>query len=93
MDHLEMVEKLAQKAGVSYEDAKMALEACGWDMLDALVYLEKLGKTGYGAAWYSTDGPEPDGTVFEDVRAMRQVLWFHRTADREGQSELLGCDA
>ena len=43
MDHLEMVEKLAQKAGVSYEDAKMALEACGWDMLDALVYLEKLG--------------------------------------------------
>ena len=61
MDHLEMVEKLAQKAGVSYEDAKMALEACGWDMLDALVYLEKLGKTGYGAAWYSTDGPEPDG--------------------------------
>ena len=36
-------------------------------MLDALVYLEKLGKTGYGAAWYSTDGPEPDGTVFEDV--------------------------
>ena len=43
MDHLEMVEKLAQKAGVSYEDAKMALEACNWDMLDALVYLEKLG--------------------------------------------------
>lgn len=67
MDHLEMVEKLAQKAGVSYEDAKMALEACNWDMLDALVYLEKLGKTGYGAAWYSTDGPEPDGTVFEEV--------------------------
>ncbi len=44
MEHLEMVEKLKEKTGVTYEEAKGALEACQWDMLDAIVYLEKLGK-------------------------------------------------
>lgn len=44
MEHLEMVEKLRAKTGVTYEEAKGALEACQWDMLDAIVYLEKLGK-------------------------------------------------
>ncbi|MDD6573141.1 MAG: DUF4342 domain-containing protein [Thermoflexaceae bacterium] len=44
MEHLEMVEKLKAKTGVTYEEAKGALEACQWDMLDAIVYLEKLGK-------------------------------------------------
>ena len=40
MEHFEMVEKLRQKANVSYEEAKDALEKCDWDMLDALVLLD-----------------------------------------------------
>lgn len=44
MEKLEKVEKLREKTGVSYEEAKGALEACEYDMLDALIYLEKLGK-------------------------------------------------
>ncbi len=44
MEQLEKVEKLRQRANVSYEDAKAALVACEWDLLDAMVYLEKLGK-------------------------------------------------
>lgn len=44
MEKLEKVEKLVEKTGVTYEDAKAALEACEWDMLDAVIYLEKLGK-------------------------------------------------
>ena len=44
MDHFEMVEKLRAKANVSYEEAKAALEASDWDMLDALVLLESEGK-------------------------------------------------
>ena len=35
MDKLEKVEKLRAKTGVSYEDAKNALEACDYDLLDA----------------------------------------------------------
>ncbi len=44
MELLEKVEKIREKTGVSYEAAKEALEACGEDILDALVYLESQGK-------------------------------------------------
>lgn len=44
MDQLEKVEKIREKTGVSYEEAKAALEAAGGDVLDALVYLENEGK-------------------------------------------------
>ena len=56
MNHYEMVEKLRQKANVSYEDAKTALEACNWDILDALILLESQGKVkeGPGGKEYST---------------------------------------
>ncbi len=48
MDHFEMVEKLRTKANVSYEEAKAALEASDWDILDALVLLESEGKVNNG---------------------------------------------
>ena len=44
MNHLEKVEKLRQRADVSYEEAKEALESCDWDILDALILLESQGK-------------------------------------------------
>lgn len=44
MDRMEMVEKLQSKADVTYEEARNALEACDWDLLDALVMLEAEGK-------------------------------------------------
>lgn len=60
MDHFEMVEKLRQKTQVSYEDAKAALEACEWDLLDALVYLEQQGKLkNEDKASYSTKQEQP----------------------------------
>ena len=53
MDHYEMVEKLREKANVSYEEAKAALEAADWNLLDALVLLENQGKVS-GSETYST---------------------------------------
>lgn len=44
MEKLEKVESLRTKAGVSYEEAKAALEANDWDVLDAMIALEKEGK-------------------------------------------------
>ena len=44
MDIFEKVEKLVEKAGVSYEDAKAALEKADGDLLDAMILLEKEGK-------------------------------------------------
>lgn len=55
MDQLEKVEKLREKANVTYEEAKEALEASNWDLLDAMVYLEKAGKIkGQQGRTYST---------------------------------------
>lgn len=44
MDNFEKVEKLKEKANVSYEEAKQALENSNWDILDAMIYLEQNGK-------------------------------------------------
>ena len=45
MDKFEKVEKLRERAHVSYEEAQKALEENDWDLLDAMVSLEKTGKT------------------------------------------------
>lgn len=45
MEQFEKVEKLRERANVSYEEAKQALLACDGDILEAMIYLEKLGKT------------------------------------------------
>ena len=72
---LEQVEKLVEKTGAGYEDAKAALEAAGGDMLDAVIALEhqrKLPAPPNGGAYSSNaaedtqknDGKEnrrPDG--------------------------------
>ncbi len=42
---LEQVDRLRLMAKVSFEDAMAALEATDGDLLDALIYLEKQGKT------------------------------------------------
>lgn len=57
MATLEQVEKLREKADVSFEDAKNALDACGDDLLEALIYLEKLGKVKppVGGGYYSSE--------------------------------------
>ena len=41
MEHFELVEKLVNTFGVSYEKAKEALEASNWDAIDAAIYLER----------------------------------------------------
>jgi UBA/TS-N domain. len=44
MEEFVKVEKLVEITGVSYEDARAALRACDGEIVDAMVYLEKLGK-------------------------------------------------
>lgn len=64
MDQLEKVEKLREKTGVTYEEAKKALEESNWDMLDAIVYLESQGKIrGPEMSSYSTK--QGNSTEFE----------------------------
>ena len=44
MENFEKVEKLREKTGVSYEEAKKVLEENNYDMLDAVIALEREGK-------------------------------------------------
>lgn len=44
MEQVEMIEKLREKADVTYDEAKVILEGTNWNLLDALVALEKEGK-------------------------------------------------
>ena len=44
MNNVEMIEKLMEKADVTYEEAKGVLESLNWNLLDALIALEKEGK-------------------------------------------------
>lgn len=58
MTNFEMVETLREKANVSYEEAKTALEASNWDLLDAILLLEGEGKVAPETASYSTRAEE-----------------------------------
>lgn len=44
MERNEMIETLMRKANISNEEAVRVLEECNWDLLDAIVYLERKGK-------------------------------------------------
>lgn len=55
-EKMERVERLREKSGLTYEEAKDALEANNWDMLEAMVYLERLGVVnGPKQASYTTE--------------------------------------
>ena len=91
MDHFEMVEKLRQKANVSYEEAKAALEACDWDILDALVLLESEGKvkTEGAAQEYTTQEIPVQSKASEnaDWRENLRRLWnYLRKLFRKGNA-------
>ena len=62
MTNFEMVERLRAKANVSYEEAKQALEEANWDLLDAMVVLEKQGKVNAGETSSYSTKEEPAAT-------------------------------
>lgn len=83
MTNFEMVEILREKANVSYEEAKAALEAADWDLLDAMLLLEKEGKVSdEGAASYSTkqekheeeNHPHREGNIRSGFRWLMDAL-------------------
>ena len=59
MEMIEKVERLRERADVTYEEAKAALEEAGGDLLDAMVILERRGKVrGPARSSYSTEYEE-----------------------------------
>ena len=58
MDRLEMIEKLRERAQVTYDEAKEALDQANGDLLDALILLERQGKVPppQGGGYYRSEG-------------------------------------
>lgn len=86
MEQFEKVEKLRERANVSYEEAREALEQANWDLLDAMVYLEKMGKVqGPKESSYSTSYEEQ--TQYASVRDTVHEQQHHSS---EGFGKKLG---
>ena len=82
MDHFEKVEKLKERANVTYEEAKQALEASDWDVLEAMIYLEKAGKA---------DGTARVGyTASENDSSRAEAEKKTQTEGKESFGEVLG---
>lgn len=64
MDMFEKVEKLKEKANVTFEEAKAALEEANGDLLDAMIILERQGKTQSSKETYST---REEGTTSYEI--------------------------
>ena len=80
MDHFEMVENLRAKANVTYEEAKAALEASDWDMLDALVLLESEGKVSGAPEFTTKEKAEETGRSARRARGSLSSLgaWIRK---------------
>ena len=77
----QQIERLCAHTGVSPEQARDALEACGGDLLDALVWLEQRGVIAdAGVCTYSTkDGvtaEPPNQTAPESEPAQEKQNWL-----------------
>ncbi len=69
MDNYHKVEQLVSKTGCSYEDAKTALEGCGWDMLDAVISLEREGKVKKATVEHTAQSAEEAIEIIPEVAA------------------------
>ncbi len=68
MDKLEQIEKLRERAQVSYDEARTAYEAANGDLLDALIFLERQGKVAApkGDGYYRSEQQPTSGPVHEN---------------------------
>ncbi len=72
MEKLDKVMLIREKCGVSYQDAREALEACDYDVLDAIIWLERAGKTAAQTASYATTDAASSGTSIEMKAAQEE---------------------
>ena len=93
MDNYQKVEQLVNKAGCSYEDAKAALEACGWDMLDAVISLEREGKVNKETAEQKAEEPIeiiPEVSADKVAGSSSQQITYTYNDSSSGNSDKAG---
>ena len=88
MDMLEKVELVREKTGVTYQEAKEALEACDYDVLDAIIWLENAGKADAQTATYETKGTTTAREVSAEMQEAQEE--YERTSKRTKIGEVWG---
>ena len=68
MTEQEKIDKLCEKAEISQDEARAALEATDWDLLDAIILLEKQGRVKGAASSHSTQTDSSDGKENKEER-------------------------
>ena len=86
MEKLEKVELVREKTGVSYQDARDALEACNDDVLDAIIWLENNGKADTHTASFETTTNKSTSTASPEMREAQEE--YHRTSRRTKVGDL-----
>ena len=66
MDMFEKVDKLRERANVSYEEAKNALERSNGDVLEAMILLEREGRTRNSGYQYFNNGCAPESNCCQN---------------------------
>ena len=69
MDNYQKIDQIINKTGVSYEDAKAALEGCGWDMIDAVISLEREGKVNKETVEHTVENTAEAVEIIPEVTA------------------------
>lgn len=69
MEHHEMAEKLVEKCGISYEEAGEVLKEANFDLLEAMIILERRGKLGGSKSNKYSTGMQPDYYVYSEKSA------------------------
>ena len=83
MDEFEKVERLREKANVSYEEAREALKEANGDLLDAMVILEKQGKV-------KAPAQEQVTTSYEQKREYTDVVKTVASSEEASGTEPFG---
>ncbi|MEL7622790.1 MAG: DUF4342 domain-containing protein [Clostridiales bacterium] len=84
---LDQVEKLRERANVSYEDAKEALEVTEGDLLEAVIFLERQGKiSGPGLHSYNTrTGSSHESRPGYGNNSRQEGHWGHQGSFQPGE--------
>ena len=72
---LEKVDMIRERTNVSYEKAKEALEVCGGDVLEALIYIEKAQNTSDINKEFTDDEANKTSMSIEELKAwLKQII-------------------
>jgi len=74
---LEKVDMIRERTSVSYEQAKQALEACDGDVLESLIYLEKMDDILNDKNEASNDGENKTSISIEELKT-----WFKQIIEK-----------